>query len=289
MPTCEALGLARNPRILAGGERAARGRMARFLSTEAARYRERRDRLDLDGTSRLSADLKFGTLSVRELWSRVGRALGQTASARAFLDELLWREFNYSTLWDYPQLLDGPFQPAFRNFPWRRDEAAWSAWVEGRTGHPVVDASARQLLAEGFVPNRARMISASFLTKDLLIDYRRGEAHYLALLTDGDWAQNDAGWQWCAGCGCGAQPFFRVLNPALQGERFDPRGDYVRRWVPELARLPARYVHRPWEAPADVLRQSGVALGRSYPGPIVDHAAARERYLTAAKAHLAGR
>jgi deoxyribodipyrimidine photo-lyase len=198
----------------------------------------------------------------------------------------LWREFTHATLWDRPELLEQPFRRDFDGFPWRDDDAGWRAWVDGKTGYPVVDAAARQLLEEGFVHNRARMISASFLTKHLLVSYRRGEQHYLKYLTDGDWAQNNAGWQWSAGCGTDAQPYFRVFNPTLQGEKLDPSGDYVRRYVPELARLPARFIHRPAEAPAGALQQAGVELGESYPAPIVDHAMARDRFLKIAESHL---
>ena len=244
--------------------------------------------MDLAGTSRLSADLKFGTISARQVWTAIGNALGETAAAHSFLNELVWREFTHSTLWDRPELLEQPFRPAFAGFPWRDDEARWQDWVVGKTGYPVVDAASRQLLGEGFVHNRARMISASFLTKHLLIDYRRGEAHYMKYLTDGDWAQNNAGWQWSAGCGCDAQPYFRIFNPVLQGEKFDPQGDYVRRWVPELARLPARHIHRPWQAPDAVLRAAGVELGATYPRPVVEHHFARERFLALAARHLKG-
>ena len=184
-------------------------------------------------------------------------------------------------------MLARTFRPEFMGFPWREDEAAWDAWVQGKTGYPIVDAAARQLLQEGFVHNRARMISASFLTKHLLIDYRRGEAHYMRFLSDGDPAQNNQGWQWSAGTGCDAQPYFRVFHPVLQGQRFDPEGAYVRHYVPELSQLPTRYVHAPWEAPALELRAANVVLGKSYPRPIVDHAKARERYLDTAKRHLA--
>jgi deoxyribodipyrimidine photo-lyase len=281
VPSIEELGLLRNPRVLRGGERAARARLRAFLDGPAADYAGGRDRLDRAGTSRLSQDLKFGTLSAREVW----RAAGEVMEGRAlssFRNELVWREFTHALLWEWPELLDEPFRDDFKQFPWRRDAAGWEAWASGRTGYPVVDASARQLLGEGFVHNRARMISASFLTKHLLIDYRRGEAHYLRWLTDGDWAQNNAGWQWSAGCGVDAQPWFRVFNPVLQGRRFDPGGDYVRRWVPELARLDARWIHAPWEAPAAALGAAGIELGRTYPRPIVEHAAARARYLTLA-------
>jgi deoxyribodipyrimidine photo-lyase len=286
IPTCEELGIARTAEVIVGGEQAARERLRRFLKGPASEYHQLRDRLDLPGTSRLSADLKFGTISVRQVWNVVTRALDRTKGAQSFLNELVWREFTHSTLWDRPELLEQPFRKQFVGFPWEDDHTLWDAWVEGKTGYPVVDASARQLLGEGFVHNRARMISASFLTKHLLIDYRRGEAHYMKYLTDGDWAQNNAGWQWSAGCGCDAQPYFRIFNPVTQGERFDPEGDYVRRWVSELARMPARYIHRPWEAPESVLRAAGVKLSQDYPRPVVDHRFARERFISVAARHL---
>jgi deoxyribodipyrimidine photo-lyase len=289
LPTLESLGLARNPRVLRGGERAARKRLAEWLAGDAKDYDELRNRLDLEGTSRLSVDLKFGTLSPRTVWHAADRALADLSpdALRAFHDELLWREFAHSTLFDRPRLLEEPFRPAWRNFPWRDDEAAWQAWVEGHTGYPVVDAAARQLLATGFVHNRARMIAASFLAKHLLIDFRRGERHYFDRLVDGDWANNDAGWQWAAGCGCDAQPWFRIFNPVTQGRKFDPEGAYVRAWIPELASLPKRYIHAPWEAPAGVLADAGVRLGTNYPRPIVEHDFARRRFLETAKRHLA--
>ncbi len=288
LPTLESLGLTRNPRVLRGGEREARKRLADWLAGDAKDYDELRDRLDLEGTSRLSADLKFGTLSPRTVWHAAHRALADLSpdALRAFRNELLWREFAHSTLFDRPSLLEEPFRPAWRNFPWRDDEAAWRAWVEGQTGYPVVDAAARQLLATGFVHNRARMIAASFLAKHLLIDFRRGERHYFDLLVDGDWANNDAGWQWAAGCGCDAQPWFRIFNPVTQGRKFDPEGAYVRAWIPELASLPKRYIHAPWEAPAGILAEAGVRLGTNYPRPVVEHDFARRRFLDTAKRHL---
>jgi deoxyribodipyrimidine photo-lyase len=290
LPTLEQLGLHDNPRLQRGGERAGRERLKQFLAGAAARYDVERDRMDLAGTSRLSADLKFGTLSVRTVWNAVAR-LGEPAprALEVYRNELLWREFTHASLWDRPQLLQQPFRADFADFPYAEDDAGWQAWMQGKTGYPVVDAASRQLLAEGFVHNRARMIAASFLTKHQLITYRQGEAHYMKYLTDGDWAQNNAGWQWSAGCGTDAQPYFRVFNPTLQGEKFDPNGDYVRRYVPELARLPAKYIHRPAEAPAAVLKAAGVALGHTYPAPIVDHAMARDRFLKIAASHFEGR
>jgi deoxyribodipyrimidine photo-lyase len=280
LPTLADLGIGRNPLLPRGGETAAKKRLAHAVR-RMARYDVERDRLDLDATSRLSVDLKFGTLSARTVWTTMERALAtkHPRAWRRFEGELLWREFTHAVLWDHPDLLERPHRPEFAAFPWEKSAKGWRAWCEGTTGYPIVDASARQLLAEGFVHNRARMISASFLTKDLRIDFRRGEAHYLKYLVDGDWAQNDFGWQWTTGCGFDAAPYFRVFNPIHQGQVFDPTGDYVRRWVPELARLPAAWIHEPWTAPAEVLDAAGVRLGRTYPRPIVDHREARMRYL----------
>jgi deoxyribodipyrimidine photo-lyase len=288
LPSLRSLGLARNDRALEGGERAARDRLKAWLKRDAKDYDELRNLMAVDGTSRLGADLKFGTLSVRTVWHAVDRALRELSpdALRVYQNELLWREFAHSTLFDRPELLVQPFRAAWRGFPWRDDEAGWRAWVEGRTGYPVVDAAARQLLATGFVHNRARMIAASFLAKHLLIDFRRGEQHYLEWLTDGDWANNDLGWQWSAGCGCDAQPWFRLFNPVTQGEKFDPAGDYVRAWVPELALLPAKYIHAPWLAPARDLAAAGVRPGSNYPLPVVEHAFARRRFLDTARRHL---
>ena len=282
VPTGDDLGIVRNPAILSGGEAAAQARLRRFLRDAVEAYGVNRDRMDLAGTSRLSVDLRHGTLSARQIWADVAGAPG----APPFLDELSWREFAHSTLWDRPELLQTPFRPAFAGFPWSGNESGWRAWVRGETGYPVVDAAARQLLSEGFVHNRARMVSASFLAKHLLVDYRRGEAHYLRHLADGDAANNDMGWQWSAGCGCDAQPWFRIFNPVIQGEKFDPNGDYVRRWVPELARMPAKFIHRPWEAPEVVLREAGVRLDGNHPRPIVEHRFARERFLDVAARHV---
>ncbi len=279
IPTMQTLGLAPNPSLQAGGEQAARARLKAFVSGPIEDYAVDRDRLDRPGTSRLSADLKFGTLSVRAVWQAAAE-VGSADSPRRFRNELLWREFSHHLLWEWPDLLEHPFRPSFQGFPWREDAAAWLAWTEGRTGYPVVDAAARQLLAEGFVHNRARMVTASFLTKHLLLDFRRGEAHYMKWLTDGDWAQNNMGWQWSAGCGCDAQPWFRIFNPVAQGLRFDPDGVYVRRWVPELAACPTACIHEPWKAPASL------GLDRHYPAPIVVHAWARGRFLATAKGHL---
>jgi len=243
-----------------------------FLEDRLADYAQGRDRMDRDGTSLLSADLHFGRVSAASCWAAASGRPG----AEAWQRQLAWRDFAHHLLREWPGVLEGPFQAGFRDFPWRSDPAQLQAWVEGRTGYPIVDAAARQLLATGYVHNRARMVAASFLAKHLLLDYRLGEAHYLARLQDADLANNSMGWQWSAGCGCDAQPWFRVFNPVLQGRRFDPDGAYVRAWVPELAALPARVIHSPWEG----------SLPAGYPAPIVDHALARERFLSLAKAHL---
>jgi deoxyribodipyrimidine photo-lyase len=290
LPSLNSLGIEHNPRVVAGGESAAHSRLQSFLDGAAAEYADARDRLDLSSTSRFSQDLKFGTLSVRSVWDAASRALERAPRALAkFRNELVWREFTHSTLWDRPELLSEPFRREFRDFPWSFDEARFEAWTSGRTGYPIVDAAARQLLSEGYVHNRARMVAASFLTKHLLTHYRYGEAHYLKYLTDGDWAQNNAGWQWAAGCGTDAQPYFRVFNPVLQGQKFDPSGDYVRRHVPELAGLPSELIHQPWQAPPLALRAAGVRLGRDYPEPIVEHTTARDRFLKIAESYLKAR
>lgn len=286
LPALTSIGVTENPDITPGGEKAARKRVGHFLRGPGARYDVGRNELGVAGTSRLSQDLKFGTVSIRSVWHAAKDALAEHPKAwAAFSNELVWRDFAYHVLHFQPEVLQKPFRPEWQKFPWRKDAAGWEAWVNGTTGYPVVDASARQLLGEGFVHNRARMISASFLCKHLMIDFRQGEAHYLKFLTDGDWAANDLGWQWSAGCGVDAQPWFRVFNPVSQGQKFDPDGAYVRRWVPELARVPTKWIHEPWNAPPAELERAGVRLGHTYPRPVVDHALARGRFLAAAE-HL---
>lgn len=204
--------------------------------------------------------------------------------AESFARELAWREFCYHLLFHRQALHRENFRPEFDTFAWRSTPAALQAWQRGRTGYPIVDAGMRELWQTGYMHNRVRMIAASFLIKDLLIDWRDGEAWFWDTLVDADAANNPASWQWVAGSGADAAPYFRIFNPVLQGEKFDPRGDYVRRWVPELEKLPDRFVHRPWEAPASVLRDSGLDLGNDYAHPIVDHAQARERAMAAYRA-----
>jgi deoxyribodipyrimidine photo-lyase len=269
-----------------GGARAAETRLERFLERGLLGYPAARDRLDADAaTSRLSADLTFGTISPRRIVERLREAVRADRSQRdgaiAFVRQLRWRDFYAHVLFHFPHVETGAFRREYDAIRWHDDADAFAAWTEGRTGFPIVDAGMRQLRATGFMHNRARMIVASFLTKDLLLDWRLGERHFMRSLVDGDLANNNGGWQWAAGTGTDAQPWFRVFNPVLQGRKFDPEGTYVRRWVPELARVPARHAHAPWEAPEAALEDAGVVLGVDYPRPIVDHAECRERALEA--------
>ena len=270
------------------GERAARRRLAEFTTGAGApiyRYAAARNRVDLDGTSCLSPYLRFGMLSPREVLVAAQRALraapdaASREGARAYIGQLTWREFYVAILRHFPDVLRQEFRPGMRAIRWNDDPEALDAWQAGRTGYPIVDAAMRQLVQTGWMHNRARMIVASFLVKDLLIDWRRGERHFMRLLLDGDPAANNGGWQWTAGVGTDAAPYFRVFNPVLQGKRADPHGAFVRRWVPELARVPDGYLHEPWTMPAEVQRAAGCRIGRDYPAPIVDHTAARSRAL----------
>lgn len=281
IPTLASLGITRNPNLVLGGERAAHARLKRFLGLGNDFEKDRNDMASV-GTSRLSQDHKFGTLSIRTVWHEATEALTGRNLER-FQLEVLWRSFHLENLHAAPELLQEPFHREFIGFPWAQDLPAFARWQEGQTGYPLVDAAARQLLREGYVQNRARMIAASFCTKHLLLPYGWGEAHYMKYLTDGDWAVNNGNWQWSAGCGCDAQPYFRVFNPITQGPKFDPAGDYVRRYVPELAQMSAKYIHAPWTAPPAELAKAGVKLGDTYPLPMVDHAKARTRFLETAK------
>jgi len=269
----------------AGGEGAARRRLERFLATAAARYHEDRDRPDRDGTSRLSPYLRFGAISVRECIARGEEAIAANPALEdgvaKWLDELLWREFYSSILEENPRVLRANYRSEYDSLVWNDAPKAFEAWCEGRTGYPIVDAGMRQLRETGWMHNRVRMIVASFLTKDLLIDWRAGERFFFEQLVDGDPASNNGGWQWAASTGTDPQPYFRIFNPVAQGRRWDPRGDYVRRWIPELERVPDAHVHAPWEADR---------LPGGYPAPIVDHAECREIALERfAQARQAGR
>jgi len=259
------------------GEKAALMRLRQFGQRSVSRYGGDRDRTSEDGTSRLSPHLHFGEISPIQIWHGVADHTG----AEPYLRQLAWREFAYHLLVENPETTHEPFQKEFRHFPWRRNARRLRAWQKGQTGYPFVDAAMRQLWTTGWMHNRARLVAASFLVKDLLIPWRQGAAWFLDTLVDADLANNTMGWQWVAGCGVDAAPYFRVFNPVTQAERFDPDGKYVRRWIPELASLPTEWIHKPWEAPPQVLAAAGVKLGKSYPAPIVDHAQARQAALEA--------
>jgi deoxyribodipyrimidine photo-lyase len=269
------------------GEAEAQRRLERFTGFGIYCYADDRNRMDLDGTSVLSPYLRFGMLSARQAaWAaREAFALAEDTTGRQgaenWLSELIWREFYAAILYYFPYVRQTAFRPELRNIPWQDDSVGFTAWAEGRTGFPVVDAAMRQLNSTGWMHNRARMITASFLTKDLLIDWRQGERYFMQRLLDGDPAANNGGWQWTAGTGTDAAPYFRVFNPVLQGKKFDPNGDYVRRWVPELTAVPDTFIHAPWEMPSDVQVRVGCVIGRNYPDPIVEHAMARQRVLAA--------
>ena len=252
----------------------------------AGSYAELRDRPDREATSRLSPHLHFGELSPRQVWHDV--ASGNTRSGKtgadALLRQLFWREFSTYLLFHFPSLPDTPLRKEFEDFPWVDDRVGFHAWQRGLTGYPIVDAGMRQLWHTGWMHNRVRMIAASFLVKDLLVPWQDGADWFLDTLVDADLANNSASWQWVAGCGTDAAPYFRIFNPVLQGQKFDPLGDYVRRWVPELERLPARYIHEPWTAPLDEQKAANMVIGEDYPEPIVNHREARDLALTAYRA-----
>ncbi|MGD8818527.1 MAG: deoxyribodipyrimidine photo-lyase [Anaerolineae bacterium] len=250
-------------------------------------YAQARNRLDLNGTSQLSPYLRFGNLSARQAVVSALSAIDAAPDTQArkgaetWLNELIWREFYMAILHYFPNVLEQSFRANLRQIGWENDEDAFAAWCAGRTGYPVVDAAMRQLVQSGWMHNRARMVVASFLVKDLLIDWRWGERFFKQHLVDGDPASNNGGWQWTAGTGTDAAPYFRIFNPVLQSKKHDPDGVYIRRWLPELAQVPDQYLHEPWKMPDDVQQQAGCRIGQEYPAPIIDHAWARERTLAA--------
>ena len=274
------------------GEAGARTRLGAFLSGGLAGYGRARDFPAEPGASRLSAHLHFGEISPFALWrgalTAVERGAAPEADAEKFLAELGWREFNAQISARGADLAKSSFDPRFEAFQWAQDPAGLTAWRQGLTGYPIVDAGMRELWTTGWMHNRVRMICASFLAKHLLVDWRQGEAWFWDTLVDADHASNAGNWQWVAGCGADAAPYFRIFSPMAQGTRFDPDGRYVRRWVPEIARLPDKWLHAPWTAPPMVLEASGLRLDRDYPAPIVDHEFARARALEA-YARLRGR
>lgn len=262
------------------GESSAQDRLDHFARELAGNYATDRDRPDRDGTSRLSPHLHWGEISPVQVFHQI-RETGAGTDGEVFLSEVGWREFAIHSLFHYPDSVDQPLRPKFRSFPWKENDSDLKTWQRGGTGYPLVDAGLRQLWATGWMHNRVRMVAASFLVKHLLQPWQAGAAWFRETLIDADLANNTLGWQWTAGCGADAAPFFRVFNPIRQGERFDPDGVYVRKWVPELSSLPTPWIHRPFEAPESVLSAAGIRLGREYPRPMVDHAEARIRALAA--------
>ncbi len=267
------------------GEAGAAKRLRDFLDRALQGYADGRDRPDHALTSRLSSHLHFGEIGPRQVWQAVQMAAGQNGAAarnaEKFLSEIGWREFSHHLLFHFPDLPKRNFRADFDAFPWQEDAALLRRWQTGQTGYPIVDAGMRELWQTGWMHNRVRMIVASFLVKHLRQHWRHGEAWFWDTLVDADLANNAANWQWVAGSGADAAPYFRIFNPILQGEKFDPDGAYVRRWLPALAGLPEKYIHKPWLAPATVLRDAGLRLGQDYPQPLVDHDAARKAALAA--------
>lgn len=274
------------------GEAGAAARLRTFASKAMEQYDAQRNIPGVKGTSMLSPHLHFGEISPRQIWDAVrqaGKATGvfpPSRGATVFLTEVGWREFAHHLLFHFPHTPDQPLRAEFARFPWANDPGGehLRAWQRGQTGYPIVDAGMRELWHTGWMHNRVRMIVASFLVKHLRLPWTEGARWFWDTLVDADLASNTLGWQWSAGCGADAAPYFRVFAPVLQGLKFDPAGAYVRRWVPELAKLPAEHLHAPWEAGGDVLAAAGVRLGETYPRPMVDHATARNAALAAFKA-----
>ncbi len=276
LPTLETWGISGDAQVVPAGEKAARARMKNFLEFGLANYGTGRNLLAKSLTSRLSQDLRFGLLSIRELFERCQKRAAELSgsgrkSAQKFISELIWREFYLSILWHFPEVLDVEFDEKFRCMEWPGQREHFERWRAGETGFPIVDAAMRQLKQIGYMPNRARMIVAMFLTKDLLIDWRLGESHFMQELTDGEIASNNGGWQWSAGVGADAAPYFRMLNPWTQTIRFDSQGEYIKAWIPALQDVPADRLTKP--------PPPGQKLAQNYPAPIVDHPAARKKAL----------
>lgn len=263
-------------------EEFAREHLGRFLRKEVESYGTNRNLPSVDGTSRLSPYLHWGLIGPRQVW-RAAQEEGKssTKGGRTFLSEIGWREFAYHVLFHFPKTPTRPLREKYESFPWENDPEVLERWKRGRTGYPIVDAGMRQLWEEGWMHNRVRMIVGSLLVKHLLHSWEDGARWFWDCLVDADLASNTLGWQWSGGCGADAAPYFRVFNPMTQGEKFDPDGDYVRRYVPELKNLPSKFVHRPWEADEEVLSGAGIELGEGYPYPVVDHKKGRERALAA--------
>lgn len=267
------------------GEVGAQQRLRIFLEHAIHHYKDGRDVPAKEATSMLSPHLAFGEISARQIWHEVNDArqagVVTDANANKFISELGWREFSYYLLTHFPDIPEQAFNAKFQEFPWQNNDQLLTAWQQGKTGYPIVDAGMRELWHTGYMHNRVRMIVASFLTKHCLVHWREGADWFWDTLVDADLANNSASWQWVAGCGADAAPYFRIFNPLLQSEKFDANGEYLRRWVPELKALPNKWIHKPWEANDEVLAAANVELGVDYPAPVVDHASAREAALSA--------
>lgn len=259
------------------GREGALSRLKCFCEEGIAGYKKERDFPGNTGTSLLSPHLHFGEISPREIWEGAYKSRG--AGKESYLRQIGWREFASQFLYHFPKVAKKNWKPSFNSFPWKGKLSELKKWQKGETGYPIVDAGMRQLWETGWMHNRVRMIVASFLVKDLMIDWRKGAAWFWDTLVDADLANNILGWQWVAGSGPDAAPFFRIFNPVLQGEKFDPQGEYVRKYVPELGKLPLKWLHRPWEAPSDILEKAKIELGKGYPMRLVDHQKAREKTL----------
>ena len=263
-------------------EEAAQKCLRDFLDQPVDRYQQDRDRPDRKGTSALSPYLHFGQIGPRQIVQALKEQSDLSLEGpHVYLKEIYWREFAYHVLYHFPNTPDMPLQSKYANFPWKYDATLQEHWQQGKTGYPVIDAGMRQLWKTGWMHNRVRMIVASFLVKHLLQDWKQGAQWFWNTLVDADLASNTLGWQWSGGCGADAAPYFRVFNPIIQGKKFDPDGSYVKRFVPELAKLPVKYIHTPWEAPTATLKAAGITLDVDYPKPIVDHQEGRARALAA--------
>ena len=266
------------------GEKGAAKHLSEFLPIGAKEYKNKRDFPELGATSKLSPHLHFGEISPNQIWYAAIHALNgntEDVGLDCYLSELGWREFSHYLLFHFPHIPQKNFSPKFEHFPWRCDGDALKAWQQGQTGIPIVDAGMRELWQTGTMHNRVRMVVASFLVKNLLIDWRQGERWFWDCLLDADLAANSASWQWVAGTGADASPYFRIFNPVTQGQRFDPQGEYVKRYCPELSKMPDKYIHNPWDAPQNILDYAGVKLGTNYPTPLVDLKTSRLRALDA--------
>lgn len=254
------------------GEKAAQAALRQFVKNGLSSYSKERDEPSKVGTSLLSAHLHFGEIAPFQIWE----ALRTVKNSEPFLRQIIWREFAYHLLVHFPKTPTRALKEKFNDFPWKKNSRALKAWQKGMTGYPIIDAGMRQLWKTGWMHNRVRMVAASFLVKDLMVPWQDGAKWFWDTLVDADLANNTFGWQWCAGCGADAAPYFRIFNPETQSKRFDPKGEYIRKFVPELKDLPDRWIHAPHMAPDDVLKKAGIVLGKTYPGPIIDHGTARK-------------